>query len=128
MSIKQNLLKQIDNFIDDFSKIFPDKVEIQLFVQKYNLIRNVNSTLIIDYFIKYIYPNKTQIMNNDENFFITGGGQEELKDNNGLKLRDTIKKLWVSETSNENKEIIWKYFKIFILLSEKYIIENIDKK
>ena len=27
--------------------------------------------------------------------------------------------------SDENKEIIWKYFKLFILLCEKYIIENI---
>jgi hypothetical protein len=26
--------------------------------------------------------------------------------------------------SDENKEIIWKYFKIFILLCEKYILEN----
>ena len=125
MSIKNTLLQQIDNFMEDFLKIFPHKVEIQLFIQKYNLIRSANSNLVIQYFIEYIYPHKKQILEQDENFFIIGGGQEELKDNNGLKLRDTMKNLWVSETSNENKDIIWKYFKIFILLSEKYIMENV---
>ena len=125
MSIKNSLLQQIDNFMEDFLKIFPHKVEIQLFIQKYNLIRSANSNLVIEYFIKYIYPNKKQILEGDENFFIAGGGQEELKDNNGLKLRDTMKNLWISETSKENKDIIWKYFKVFILLSEKYIMENV---
>ena len=98
MSIKNTFLQQIDNFMEEFLKIFPQKVEIQLFIQKYNLIRTANSTLVIEYFIKYIYPHKNQILNQDENFFIIGGGQEELKDNNGLKLRDTNKNLWVSET------------------------------
>jgi hypothetical protein len=28
--------------------------------------------------------------------------------------------------SDQNKDIVWKYFKIFVILSEKYIIENMD--
>lgn len=126
MSVKHTLLQQIDNFMDEFLKIFPKKGEIQLFVEKYNLLRSANSNMVIEYFIKYIYPHKKQIMDKDDQFFLVGGGQEELKDNNGLKLRDLIKNLWVSETSDENKEIIWKYFKVFILLSEKYIMENLS--
>ena len=27
--------------------------------------------------------------------------------------------------SDENKEIVWKYFKIFIILCEKYIMEEL---
>jgi hypothetical protein len=30
--------------------------------------------------------------------------------------------------SDENKEIIWKYFKIFIILSEKYILETLNNE
>ena len=62
-------------------------------------------------------------MSQDETFFLSGGGQEEIKNTSGLKFRDNIKKLWENEMSDENKDIIWKYFKIFVVLCEKYIIE-----
>jgi hypothetical protein len=67
-------------------------------------------------------------MQQDENFFLSGGGQEEIKDTSGLKFRDNLTKLWIAEMSDENKEIIWKYFKIFVLLCEKYILENIGNE
>lgn len=124
MSIKQTFIQQIDNFLNELCTIFPHNGEIQLLNEKYILIRSANSNLVIEYFVEFIYPFKNQIMSEDEKFFISGGGQEDLKNNSGLKFRDNIKKLWISEMSDENKEIIWKYFKIFILLSEKYIFEN----
>ena len=124
MSTKQILLTQIDNFINELCTIFQNNGEMLLFREKYNLVRGVNSNLIIEYFITYIYPFKKNIMNKEESFFLDGGGQEELKDKSGLKFRDSIKTLWITQLSEENKEIIWKYFKIFILLCEKYIIEN----
>jgi hypothetical protein len=124
MSTKQVLLTQIDNFINELCTIFQNNGEMLLFREKYNLVRGVNSNLVIEYFITYIYPFKKNIMNMEESFFLDGGGQEELKDKSGLKFRDSIKTLWITQLSEENKEIIWKYFKIFILLCEKYIIEN----
>ena len=122
MSIKQIFLQQLDNFINELCIIFPKNGHILLFREKYNLIRGTNSNLIIEYFVKYILPHKTVIMNEDSSFFLDGGGQEELKDNSGLKFRDNITNLWKTEMSDQNKEIIWKYFKIFILLCEKYIL------
>lgn len=127
MSIKQIFLQQIDNFINELSNLFPNDGDIQLFSEKYNLIRSANSKLIIEYFVQFIYPFKNQIIDKDDQFFLGGGGQEELKDKSGLKFRDSIKKIWISEMSTDNKEIVWKYFKTFVLLSEKYIIENLDK-
>jgi hypothetical protein len=127
MNTKQTLLQQIDNFIKELVSIFPKNGDIILFGEQYNLIRSANSSLIIQYFIQYVYPHKTRIINQEESFFLEGGGQEELKENNGgLKFRDNIKNLWISEMSDQNKDIIWKYFKIFVILSEKYIIENMD--
>jgi hypothetical protein len=67
-------------------------------------------------------------MCSDEDFFLNGGGQDEVKENSGLKFRDNIKTLWVNKMSDENKEIIWKYFKIFIVLCEKYILENLNNE
>jgi hypothetical protein len=127
MSTKQILLQQIDNFIKELVSIFPKNGDILLFSEKYNLIRSANSSLIIQYFIQYVYPHKTRILNQEESFFLDGGGQEELKENNGgLKFRDNIKNLWIGEMSDQNKYIVWKYFKIFVALSEKYIIENMN--
>jgi hypothetical protein len=124
MSVKQVFLQQLDNFINELCTIFPNNKDILVFREKYILLKSANSKLVIEYFIRYIYPFKEIIMKEDETFFLDGGGQEELKDNSGLKFRDNIKTLWVSEMSDENKDIIWKYFKIFIILCEKYIIEN----
>jgi hypothetical protein len=124
MSVKSIFLKQIDNFINELCIIFPNSKDILLLSEKYSLIRNINSNLIIEYFVSYIYPHKNTINNEDESFFLNGGGQDEIKDKSGLKFRDNIKTLWINEMSEENKEIIWKYFKIFMLLSDKYIVEN----
>ena len=127
MSTKQTLLLQIDNFIKELVSIFPKNGDILLFSEKYNLIRCANSSLIIQYFIQYVYPHKKRILNQEESFFLDGGGQEELNENSGgLKFRDNIKNLWTGEMCDQNKDIVWKYFKIFVILSEKYIIENMD--
>lgn len=123
MSIKQIFLQQTDNFINELCALFPQNNEILLFREKYNLVKSANSKLIVEYFVQYIYPFKTKIMDQDVSFFLDGGGQDELKDKSGLKFRDNIKKLWITEMSDENKEIIWKYFKIFVILCEKYIKE-----
>lgn len=127
MSIKQIFLQQTDNLIDELCSIFPKHNDILIFREKYNLVKSANSKLVIEYFVIYIYPLKKKIIDQDESFFLDGGGQDEIKDNSGLKFRDNIKNLWVSEMSVENKDIIWKYFKTFIILCEKYIVENYDK-
>jgi hypothetical protein len=124
MSIKQIFLQQTDNLINELCNIFSNHNDILLFREKYNLIKSANSKLIVDYFVMYIYPFKQKIIDEDESFFLDGGGQDEIKDTSGLKFRDNIKNLWIGEMSNENKIIIWKYFKTFIILCEKYIIEN----
>jgi hypothetical protein len=127
MTTKQIFIQQTDNFMNELCNIFPSDNELLLFREKYNLIKSANSKLILEYFIAYVYPYKTQILEKSENFFLDGGGQDELKDSSGLKFRDNIKKLWTSKMSDENKEIVWKYFRVFVLLCEKYIVENMNK-
>ena len=123
MSTKNKLLQQISNFIDELNTTFPNNNDIYIFKEKFLFLKSVNSQLIIEYFIKYIYPLKESILNQDEKFFLEGGGQDEVKDKNGLNMRDNLKNLWINQMSEDNKIIVWKYFKIFILLSEKYINE-----
>jgi hypothetical protein len=126
MNTKQTLLLQLDNFFNELCNTFPNNVELNIFKEKFMLLKKANSGIVIEYFIKYIYPHKQNIMDKKESFFLEGGGQDEIKGETGLKFRDNIKKLWISDMSDENKDIVWKYFKVFILLSEKFINENIN--
>ena len=121
---KTIIINQITNFIDELINTYPDNTELKLFKEKYIMVKSVNSKLVLEYFIKYIYPHKENIKNENEQFFLEGGGQEELQDKNGLKFRDNMKNLWNENMSEDNKKVVWKYFKTFILLIEKYILEN----
>jgi len=62
MSVKQIFLQQIDNFINELCTIFPNNNDILLFREKYLLIKGMNSKVVIEYFIQYIYPFKTKVM------------------------------------------------------------------
>lgn len=124
MTTKQILLQQIDNFTSELCTIFPQNNEILLLKEKYSMIKSMNSKLVVEYIIQHIYPLKKMILDQNEDFFLSGGGQEEIKDSSGLRFRDNICKLWVSQMTDENKEIVWKYFKVFVILSEKYIKEQ----
>lgn len=124
MSIKQVIIQQITNFINELNSTFPENKDLMIFKEKYEMLKSINSQLILDYFIQFIYPHKKRIVSQDETFFLEGGGQEELKDKNGLNMRDNLKDLWTNKMSEENKVVVWKYFKTFILLIEKYIVEN----
>lgn len=121
---KSIIITQITNLINDLTTTYPDDKEMMIFKEKYNMLKSINSQLIIDYFIQFIYPYKELIKNENETFFLEGGGQEELNDKNGLRLRDNLKELWINNMKDENKKIVWKYFKTFILLIDKYIVEN----
>lgn len=121
---KSIIINQITNLINELTSTYPNDKEMMIFKEKYNMLKSINSQLIIDYFIQYIYPYKELIKNENENFFLEGGGQEELNDKNGLRLRDNLKELWTNQMKDENKKVVWKYFKTFILLIDKYILEN----
>jgi len=127
MSVKNIIINQISNFIDELDSTFPNNKDIMIFKEKYSMLKSINSQLILDYFIQFIYPHKKRIMEQDDNFFLEGGGQEELKDKNGLNMRDNLRDLWTNKMSDENKVVVWKYFKTFILLIKKYILENVNK-
>lgn len=126
-SIKQLFLQQVDNFMNDLCLTFPKNGDILLLKEKYGIIKSANSTLILEYFVEYVYKHKSEIMNENENFFLSGGGQEEITHQSGLRFQQSMHTLWMNNMSQENKAIVWKYFKVFVLLIEKYILENIKK-
>ena len=118
-------MKQIENFTEEISILFPEIKSIKLFRHQYEIVKMTNPKVLIESYIQYIYPHKKEIMEENEDFFLKGGGQEFLIGNDSLtKFRDTMSEIWCEKLSEENKKICWKYFKVFVLLSERYIQET----
>ena len=124
MDIKSTFLKQTESLITQLESLFPENVDIRLFKDKYYLLKKLNSNKIIDGFICYVLPHKKKIMSKDDKFFLDGGGQDGL-DEKQLNYSLNLKELWNCKMSDVNKDIVWKYFQVLILLSEKYIIKNV---
>jgi|688.fasta_scaffold224824_2 hypothetical protein len=128
-SAKIMFLEQSENFILYLLKEIPNDNNIKIFNEKFWIAKKANSGKIINAFVKFVLPHKEKIFNKNDEYFLNGGGQESLKEE---KYKDfyqysvNLKNSW-NTLNEEQKDIIWKYFKILIILSEKhvkYLIEN----
>lgn len=119
MDIKKIFLKQIEDFTEEMINIFPEVKSLQVFKTQYEIFKSMNSTLILENFIKYVLPHKEKILKEDEAFFLNGGGQDNVK-GELMKFANVMADIWMNKMSEDNKAIAWKYFKVFVILSEKY--------
>jgi len=110
---KTNLIKFLDALIEQFPSE-GDLAVLRVFLSEQIPIEDV---LIV--FSNRLLPYKQMIINKDEKFFIEG--DDVFK---GVSS-DTVsycKNIWLSEKiTGDDKEQIWKWFKLFVNLSEKYI-------
>jgi hypothetical protein len=126
--IRTLFISQLDAFVAELMNHFSDERELVLFCEKYNMIKGVNNKMVIDSFIQYVLPLKEKIVTKDESFFLNGGGQEEIADDYSSRLRDILKNVWVSKMDEANREIVWKYFSVFIKITEKYVVQMIKEQ
>jgi hypothetical protein len=122
-SAKIMFLEQSENFILYLLKEIPNDNNIKIFNEKFWIAKKANSAKIINAFIKFVLPHKEKIFNKNEEYFLNGGGQENLKEDKHRDLYQysvNLKNSW-NILNEEQKDIIWKYFKILIILSEKHV-------
>ena len=127
-SAKSFFLEQTEKLIEYLLKELPNDVNIKMFNEKYYLVKKTNSAMIINAFIKFVLPQKERIFNRDEEYFMNGGGQEKLQEDkykDQYKYSLDLKENWKT-LNDEQKEIIWKYFKILIILAEKHVKHLIE--
>lgn len=108
--------KQVKNLLSDLKRIFPQRKEISIGQAQLETALMVNQRVVIDSFIKYVYPFKDQIQKKDEHFFLKPGnvGEDDYI-SEALQLRE----LWKNELRPENKDMLWKYFQVLIVLAER---------
>jgi len=106
-----------NEFIDDIIRIFPNDQDLKVYKagiqtaivldNKY-IITRFNDSIVDKYGKQLLERNDTFFLNHDYIDVISYN-----KEYNALILK--VKNAW-SSMNNENKEIMWKYFKILILL------------
>ena len=106
----------ISVFLKDLKKALPSNKKLKITSSQIETLILVTPRKLFKSCVQFVYPYKEQILSKDEKFFL-GDGVSIKKDFLSESLE--LKTLWETKLSTENKEIIWKYFKILILLMEK---------
>ena len=111
---------KLDEFLKDLIDCFPGMKDIKLLKSGLQLSRTMDITLpqkVFNEHIHDIYENN--ILNKDESFFMNENYQH-IVDTHGLELDviSKIKTMW-TDLSVNNKDVIWKYLQVLVLLNRK---------
>ena len=117
----------LNNFINELIKTYPQEGNFVVFKNTIFLIQKVNPRKVLSLFVEYIEPYKQKLLNKDESFFLeedytTLVRQTDSK-KNAWKLINRLKLYW-KDTSKNNKNVIWNYFRQLIMLSTMAVNTN----
>tara|TARA_B100000401_G_C52812998_1_gene724939 strand:- start:3656 stop:4045 length:390 start_codon:yes stop_codon:yes gene_type:complete len=129
MSTTKIFNTQLFNFATVLVNRFPTDKELKLGLTGVETLSRVNPKKNVEIFTMYVYKYRDQIMNKDEKFILDTDFISENPDLNSNGASDIMQRLklnW-SELNVDDKENIWKYLKVLITLTDKYIKETLDK-
>jgi GTPase SAR1 family protein len=138
--MESNLTKfntQLDNFLTELRELFPNEIKIRVVQDKLKMLRSMSSRIIIEHFHQHVLPFQAQIMNQDESFFMHNAEQlihtkydenqqiiqetgSDISKNDVMKAFQIIKEIWSNQLTEDNKQIIWNYFKVMVVLCKRY--------
>lgn len=113
-----NFNKMVDKFLDELRKILPNEKDIAIFQSQLGVAQMINKKRVLNEFIKYAYPHKEHIMKKNEEFFL---GNEISAKKDFMSESIKLTEMWKTKLSDSNKEVVWKYFQVLIILAEKTI-------
>ena len=117
----------IDSLIDRYSHHEYFGKELRLTKDKFELLRKTNPAKIVEGVLVKVYPYKKQIMDEDDEFFIQKSYDGDTKNENNLVKVLRIKELWDTDMDDNTKQTLFNYFKVLIVLAEKYVAEKVAK-
>ena len=136
MTIIKMFNKQIISLITELINYFNDN-KMKILKEKILIVNSANPSLIIRLFFENVYKYKDIIMEKDETFFLEQINEDnisklynknkQLAEKNNINIMDVInlKDYWES-LSSEDKDVIWKYLQVLIVLTEKWVLNNIN--
>jgi len=120
---------KITEFLNDLILLFPDDADFKMYKTAISLAKLADEKKPLQYYKKFVTEEyKEHIRNKNDKFFLDHDYKEILSDselsndiNSGdfsSQIVDRLKGYW-SQISDENKEIVWNYFTLFLKISEK---------
>ena len=94
--------------------------------EKFSLVRKINPQKVVEGFLKFVYPYKQQIMNEEESFFVQKNYCEDTNNEGHLVKALKIKELWETDMDENTKRTLFTFFKVLIILCENYVSEKIN--
>ena len=119
MTLLNAFTTQIKNLIIELYEVLPYNKEISVNKTAIELIIKTNPRLLYTAFTTYIMPFKSQVLDRDDNFFLS----REVQPNGAINKQivgtlNILKRLWPSLTSS-TKDSVWLYFAVLIKLHER---------
>jgi hypothetical protein len=115
-TIASKLKAQIVAFLSELGAQLPN--ESQLLIARIVLQNQISDVDIMNYFIEKILPLKDEILLKNDRFFLENNILFESVDSSKV---NRFRAIWESDQLNEeSKEVIWQWFKSFIILVERY--------
>ena len=110
-------------------RLFPDDADFKMYKTAISLAKLADEKKPLQYYKKFVTEEyKEHIRNKNDKFFLDHDYKEILSDselsndiNSGdfsSQIVDRLKGYW-SQISDENKEIVWNYFTLFLKICEK---------
>jgi hypothetical protein len=106
-------------FIDDIIRIFPDDSELRMYKTAIRAAVCINDKLALNIFTESVVSTYgSKILARDESFFLEHDYSDITENVEYNALINKIKRYWTT-MNEDNRNAVWKYFKVLILLSNK---------
>ena len=114
---------QLDRLIENLIQYFPENGDFKKFDTICKLLQKTHPRKLMELFTSHItIKYKEHILEKNEDFFLNNTFQEEKanvsNENYANELIKRLKDNW-NQIDDKNKDIIWKYFQVLVVLSEK---------
>jgi hypothetical protein len=105
--------------LQDLILVFPNDPEFRMYQMAAKAGIMINPQTVSTIFYKHVQPYEEKILHLDESFFL----EKDFSELHSKKIDihtvvNKLKEAWCN-LEKENKHIIWRYFKILILLNKK---------
>ena len=116
--------EKCEEFMKDLIAVFSQIEQFKYLRSGFNVVKNLDYKTPQKIFNSYISTTfKEQILNKDEDFFLTKTDYN-IRNSSSYKKEywdefiEYIRTIWKT-LDNDNKDIIWKYFHILVVLNDK---------
>ena len=110
----------INKFVDQLTRIYPDDRDLHIYKDKVALYAKVDPRGMVEYFMENIGHYTRHIMQRNEDFFLKDLAIHEVTQKEKYReLFDKVRFLWLEGMTPETKNTVWQYFVVFVTLGAK---------